>query len=211
MSRTLRGFLAVTIALGWLGLFLWSLVGTAGAAPESQFSPDIPATPTIAAPILEGPNLAPYADDSIRREKDRDPSAGGDPSAVDISFIDSPSATCYLPEPHTNTCYIQWSYLNVTASSSQYIISMTVAISNQIRAYYSGFFQTSMYIPGDMQSPGFRVACGEPGSGGKADLGRMYPYTIRARETGGLKAANYGTVYCPADTIRLYLPVIQHR
>ena len=203
MSRMLRGFLAVTIALGCLGLFLWSLVGKAGAAPESQSGPNIPARPTMAAPILTGPNQAPYPDDSIRREKD------GDPSAVDISFIDSPSATCYLPEPHTNTCYIQWSYLNVTASSSQYIISMTVAISNQIRAYYSGFFQTSMYIPGDMQSPGFRVACGEPGSGGKADLGRMYPYTINARETGGLKAANYGTVYCPADTIRLYLPIVK--
>jgi hypothetical protein len=200
MSRTLRGFLAVALALGALGIFLWSLVGTAGAVPEPQSGPGIPKTPTMAPP-----NLAPYPEDSIRREKD------GDPSAVDISFIDSPSATCYRPIEHTNTCYIQWSYLYVTASSSQYIISMTVSISNQIRAYYSGFFQSSMYIPGDMQTPGFRVSCGEPGSGGNADLGRAYPYTIRARETGGLKSANYGTVYCPADTIRLYLPIMNHR
>ena len=206
MSRKLSGWLAVGIALGCLGLFLWSLVGTAGAASDRIVVSSKQASST---PV-------PYPDNSARRESDGAVSPDGqssadvDPSAVLISFIDNPSATCYRPVEHTNACYIQWQYLNVTASTSQYIISMTVSISNEIRAYYSGFFQTSMYIPGDMQSPGFRVACGEPGSGGKPEFGMTYPYIVRARETGGLKAANYGTVYCPADTIRLYLPIVKH-
>jgi hypothetical protein len=78
---------------------------------------------------------------------------------------------------------------------------MTVAIENLPRAYFSGFFQTSMYIPGEMLTPGFRVACGTPGSAGNPYLGNQYSYTIRARETGGLKSANYGVVTCPADQV----------
>ncbi|TFG72189.1 MAG: hypothetical protein E4H27_03125 [Anaerolineales bacterium] len=128
-----------------------------------------------------------------------------------ISFIDSPSATCYNPVAGTGACYISWNYLYVTAASSQYVISMTVSIDNHIRAYHSGFFQTTMYIPYDMTAPGFLVTCGTKGSGGNPKLGNAYSYTIRARETSGLSAANYGSVTCPADTIKLYLPMIQRR
>jgi hypothetical protein len=135
----------------------------------------------------------------------------GDAQAPTISFIDSPSATCFLPASGTGACYIQWDYLYVTAASGSYVISMTVAIDNRIRAYHSGFFQSWMYIPEDMTAPGYKVACGAPGSGGTAGLGKTYAYTIRARETGGLSAANYGSVTCPADVVRVFLPLIQKR
>ncbi len=122
-----------------------------------------------------------------------------------ISFIDSPSATCYQPDTSRNTCYIEWSYLNVSASASQYIISMTVSIDNHLVAYHSGFFQTSMYIPDDMVGHGFKVACGPRRANG---LGNSYPYTLRARETGGLSATNYGSVTCPGVYL-LYAPLIR--
>jgi hypothetical protein len=122
-----------------------------------------------------------------------------------ISFIDSPSATCYQPDTSRNTCYIEWNYLYVTASSSQYIISMTVSIDNRVVAYHSGFFQTSMYIPDDMVGHGFKVACGPRNANG---LGKSYAYTLRARETGGLSAANYGSVTCPGVYL-LYAPLIR--
>jgi hypothetical protein len=125
----------------------------------------------------------------------------GDPNAPEISFIDSPTAQCYMPEAHKDTCYIQWSYLNVSASTSQYIISMTMAIDGRTRAYYSGFFQTSMYVPQELSNPGYKVACGPPGSDVNPRLGKTYAYTIRSRETGGLSAANYGSVTCPADVV----------
>jgi len=124
-----------------------------------------------------------------------------------ISTIDSPSPTCYLPAPGTGACYLAWSSIYVAASSGQYIITMTVSIEDELRAYHSGFFQNYMYIPGDMLAPGFRVTCGMPGDGGIPTLGNSYSYTIRARETGGLGAANYGSVYCPADVVRVYLPL----
>ncbi len=131
-----------------------------------------------------------------------------DAESPTISFIDSPSATCYLPTPGTGSCYIQWNYMYVTAASGSYIISATISIDNRLRAYHAGFFQTAMYIPGDMMDPGFRVTCGELGSGGNPLLGKMYAYTIRARETTGNSSANYGSVTCPADLARIYLPVL---
>ncbi|MBI5031746.1 MAG: hypothetical protein HZB51_14545 [Chloroflexi bacterium] len=134
--------------------------------------------------------------------------AGVTPHDPNISFIDSQSAMCYRPVPGTGTCYLAWNYLYVTASSGQYVISMTVAIDGGIRAYQSGFFQTYMYIPGDMYGRGFKVTCGLPGASGDPLFGKSYRYEIRARETGGLAAANYGTVVCPADASKLFLPNI---
>jgi hypothetical protein len=135
--------------------------------------------------------------DDGRREAD------GDGLSPNISFIDSPSPTCSLPEPGTNVCYIQWNYLYVTASAGQYIVTTTVALDGHLQAYFSGFFQESMYIPSDMTGDGFRVACGAPGVEGNPEQGYIYDYTIRARETGGLGAANFGTVSCPFDIVPL--------
>jgi hypothetical protein len=120
-----------------------------------------------------------------------------------ISFIDNPSATCYRPVAGTDACYVTWNYLYVTSTPGQYMISMTMAIDERLRTYIQGFFQTALYIPGDMLGKGLRVACGTPGVDGLAGRGYTYNYVVRAQETGGLKAANYGTVICPADIVSL--------
>jgi hypothetical protein len=127
-------------------------------------------------------------------------SSGNTPqaSAPNIGFIDSPTSTCYQPDPAQDTCYINWYYLSVSASPN-YMISMTVAINaigQVIR--YQGFFQTSMYAPYNMQDRGIKVACGPLGAGGNPYWGNAYAWTIRARDSSGLSSANYGTVYCPA-------------
>jgi len=169
---------------GILGiLVLWLTLGT----PDAPLAAAPPATP-----------------DTPHRE------ISGDTDSPNISFIDSPSATCYRPVAETGACYIRWDYLSVTAASSSYIISMSVTIDNHLRAYHTGFFQTSMYIPDDMVSPGFKVTCGAPGSGGDSAWGNSYSYVIRARETSGLSAANYGTVRCPADLPKAFLPWVVH-
>jgi hypothetical protein len=173
-SRALFVLLALAgIAAAWR----WVLVSGAAAAPKSA--------------VLQSPNDPPL------RERE------GPAEAPLISFIDSPSAECYRPVENTDACYIYWNYLYVTASTSQYIISMTVDIDGQKRAYHSGFFQNYMYIPSTMMGPGYKVACGVPGSGGLPSMGSSHAYTLRARETGGLGAANYGSVLCPADVVRI--------
>lgn len=128
------------------------------------------------------------------------PPDGDAPQRPNIGFIDSPSATCYQPDPSQDLCYINWYYLSVDASPN-YMITMT-AILNDFGpvVHTQGFFQTSMYVPYNMLGQGFKVPCGSPGAGGNPQLGNAYAYTIRARDSANLGSANYGTVYCPPFT-----------
>lgn len=120
------------------------------------------------------------------------------PEEPNIGFIDSPSATCYQPNPARDACYINWYYLSVSASPN-YMITMTATLNDfGPVAHTQGFFQTSMYIPYNMLGDGVQVACGPLGAGGNPTLGNAYAYTIRARDSANLSSANYGTVYCPA-------------
>jgi hypothetical protein len=120
-----------------------------------------------------------------------------------ISFIDSSTPTCARPAAGTNVCYVDWSYMSVIATPGQYMISMTVMINDRLRAYHQGFFQNAIYVPSDLMGMGFRVPCGTPGASGIPNMGNTYAYVIRAMETGGLKAANYGSVTCPADIVSI--------
>lgn len=122
---------------------------------------------------------------------------GNAPAQPNIGFIDSPSATCYQPDPAQDVCYINWYYMSVSASPN-YMITMTVMLNTfGVVDHVQGFFQTSMYVPYNMHGQGFKVACGAKGAGGDPGLGNAYSWTIRARDSANLSSANYGTVYCP--------------
>jgi hypothetical protein len=130
-----------------------------------------------------------------------------DTSSPDISMIDSPTPACSLPRLHTGVCIMTWYYMFVNAAPD-YIITMTVSIDNQPRARYSGFFQTSMIVPSGMMR--FSVPCGALGSGGDPNYGASHIFTLRARDTSGLTASNYGTVYCPADErLSIFMPILR--
>lgn len=117
-----------------------------------------------------------------------------------IGFIDSPSATCYQPDPGQDVCRLTWYYLSVSASPN-YMITMTLSLNNKGPiAHTQGFFQTSMYVPYNMLGDGVKVACGPAGAGGNPTLGNAYAYTVRARDSAGLSSANYGKAFCPPYT-----------
>lgn len=117
-----------------------------------------------------------------------------------IGFIESPTAGCVQPDTTKNECFINWYYMSVDANPN-YMITMTVQLNDfGYVANYNGFFQTSMYVPYNMNPQGYKVACGSLGEGGNPNLGKAYSYTIRARDSANLGSANYGTVYCPAYT-----------
>jgi hypothetical protein len=147
----------------------------------------------------------PVGPNSINREMQGEnlreiqgPASVDAPQEPNIGFIDSPSATCYQPNPLLNQCFINWYYLSVSASPN-YMITMTLTLNNVGPvAHTQGFFQTSMYVPYNMLGNGFQVKCGPLGAGGNPKLGNAYAYTVRARDSAGLTSANYGTVYCPA-------------
>lgn len=118
-----------------------------------------------------------------------------------IGFIDSPTATCYMPNPEEDVCYINWYYMSVDANPN-YMISMTVSLEEPYGrvAEMRGFFQTSMYVPYNMLGNGFRVPCGTALDPAHPSLGNQYSYTIRARDSAALGSANYGLASCPAYT-----------
>jgi hypothetical protein len=137
--------------------------------------------------------------DGENRREVSGPTIIDSPQQPSIGFIDSPSATCYQPDPALDSCYISWYYMNVNASPN-YMTAMTVtlnSIGTVVRV--NGFFQTSMYVPYNMLGNGIRVPCGSPGLGNAGpNLGAAYAWTIRAVDSAGLQSANYGTANCPA-------------
>jgi hypothetical protein len=182
MSYPFRISLSVLALLA--GLFLaWGVVQAAPAMQPSAGNPELPAL-TTPPPLPKQPTI----------------------ESPDISFIDSPTASCILPRANTGVCLMTWAYMYADASPN-YIITMTIGIDDKTRARYGGFFQSTMYVPSDMMV--FRVPCGAPGAGGDPNLGANHSYTLRARDSSGLASANYGSVTCPADMLaRNFLPLL---
>ncbi len=166
------------LALGWVGLL---------AALGSS------AWPATGSALSSGQNEA-------HREAPDGESPARERLAERISFIDSPSATCYALTPGRDECFLQWEHLSVSTATPDYLIELTLTIDGAFRAIHSGFFQRSIYVPADFYQPGFRVDCGRPGDSGDPTLGLTHSYAVRARDTKGLSAANYGVATCPAVT-----------
>jgi hypothetical protein len=155
----------------------WAAVAPAGAADDRE---------------------APYADAELPRAHDLKA------ESPDISGIDASTPTCYRAAVNSETCFVEWSYLYVTAGAGQYILDMRINIDGRVRSFSQGFFQTYMYIPADMYEPGFAVPCGLAGAGGVANLGNLYSYLISARDSAGQTATSIGSLYCPYATIPIF-------
>jgi len=131
------------------------------------------------------------------------------PAAPAAVSVDSPGPTCYREVPETGACHIQWTYLLVQLdTTANYVISMSVSIDDHKRAYLSGFFQNYVYLPSDYFGPGFKVACGAPGASGDPNLGARYDYLLLARASDGSVGRSGGSITCPANLARQFLPVI---
>lgn len=127
-------------------------------------------------------------------------------TSADISLITSSSPFCYQVNPVANRCLVNWEVLRVTTAAPAYMDVMTVTIDSRVRAVYRGFFSRTIDASSVMQGTGFIVPCGAFGAGGDPNTGLKHGFTIRARDTDGLKSANYGIFTCPGVRL-VYLPV----
>lgn len=179
-----------TCRTGRLGLALPMLLLTMPGTLRA-LDPCDPPPPSATAPM-------PFEEHpGARRESEMRRAAEGATAPL-IGYIDSPTAVCYQPDPAQDVCFVNWYYLAVDANPN-YMICMEVTLNDVGKvARYQGFFQTSMYAPYNLQDRGFRVACGALGASGDPNRGLSYAYTIRARDSANLGAANYGYVACPA-------------
>src|SRR4030042_3825661 len=83
-----------------------------------------------------------------------------DSNQPQISFIDSPTSACVQPDTTKDECFLNWYYMSVNADPN-YMITMTVQLNDfGFVGRYGGFFQTSMYLPYDMNPQGYQVPCG---------------------------------------------------
>ena len=118
-----------------------------------------------------GPNVINVETQGENSREILSPSKVDSPQQPNIGFIDSPSATCYQPNPLANQCFINWYYLSVSAAPN-YMITMTLTLNaTGPIAHTQGFFQTSMYVPYNMLGNGFQVKCGAAGAGGNPIVG----------------------------------------
>jgi hypothetical protein len=113
-----------------------------------------------------------------------------------ISFIESPSDTCYKPDPTQDACCTNWYYNSVSASPDYNYHDADHQLGGH-RGQDLGVFPGVGACPVQQLGEGFKVLCGALGSGGNPDLGATHAWTIRVRDSAGLSSANYGTVYCP--------------
>lgn len=125
-----------------------------------------------------------------------------------IGFIASPGASCSQPNPRKDDCHVNWTYVSVDAAPNS-MVAMWALLETDVALKVSGFFQTSMYVPGQSLGPGFSVPCGAPiddpnscpsppGRYVPLKVGNSYADTVKALDSAGLRSANYGTVTCPA-------------
>lgn len=173
----------------------WSLTFACFAALPSAPSPALAQLP------CDPPTMAPTMPHEEHPGALRESEISAIPKGAEvpqIGFIDSPTATCYQPDPQQNVCFINWYYMSVDASPN-YMICMEATINAIGKvASFRGFFQTSIYVPYNMNFRGFQVECGLLGAGGDPNRGNAWAWTIRAQDSSNLRSANYGTIYCPA-------------
>ena len=143
------------------------------------------AFPALALCLVWGPIAPAGAADSSRE-------------APEFNFFEVQTPTCYRARELSQICHVEWSYFYVEAGAAQYLLRLRVEIGGRVRANFQGFFQTVMYVPAEMYSPGFAVTCGQPGAGGDPRLGNQHSWVVRAEETGGGIATNSGAIFCPA-------------
>lgn len=122
---------------------------------------------------------------------------GGD-AGIAIGFIASDGPSCTQPNPAVNSCLVNFQRLRVDGGAN-YMIWMTVELNDRLVGKFRGFFQNVLDVANPF-GPGIKVPCGPIGSGTDLDLGpggRRYNFTIRAKDSAGLTATNYGTIWCP--------------
>lgn len=117
---------------------------------------------------------------------------------ITISAFSTQTPYCYQPDSAQDVCYINFYRHYVESAPATYMRAMTVTIQSKIRAVYRGFFQNSMYVGYDMQSPGFKVQCGALNSGGVPTMGKSYTYSIEVKDSDNGWSGNYGILRCPA-------------
>jgi hypothetical protein len=127
------------------------------------------------------------------------------PQAVSLT-VNNPY--CVQPSTASSTCLINLRYLSATSSDPNFL-GVQITINGKTRAYFSNFFENSVYITDRMMGKGLQVTCGRPNASGLPGYGLQYNLGISAIVSGGSPTTDIAVVTCPAFESKLYLPIVK--
>ena len=131
-----------------------------------------------------------------------------------VPLQSSPQATtltvsnpyCSLVTPSTGACYINIRYLS---ASDPLLTHVEITVNGKVRAYMTGFFETSAALSAGMLNDGLQVVCGKPNVSGIPNLGYQYSVGISVYANGSPTTTDTAVVTCPAFEAKINLPFIK--
>lgn len=126
------------------------------------------------------------------------------PDAVSLT-VSNPY--CAQAAPSSSTCLINVRNISATSSDSNFR-GVQITIDGKTRAFFSTFFETSVFINEQMMGKGLEVACGGPNASGLPGYGLQYNVGISAIISGSSSTSDTSIVNCPYFEARVYLPTV---
>lgn len=114
---------------------------------------------------------------------------------------------CAQASPASSTCLINVRTISATSSDPNFR-GLQITINGETRAYFSTFFETSVYINREMIGQGLEVTCGRPNASGLPGYGLQYSIGISGIISGGSSTTDTAIVNCPSFEARVYLPKV---
>jgi len=127
--------------------------------------------------------------------------------AASVSLTMS-NPVCVQALPASGTCSIQFASLYAAGSDTSFS-RVEVLVNSKLRAFMTGFFESSAYLTYDMLPGGLKVKCGRPNASGRPDYGLSYSLVANAYMVDGTSAFNSSTVFCPAYDGKTFVPLIR--
>ena len=114
---------------------------------------------------------------------------------------------CTQPAPASSTCLINARYISAKSSDPNFR-GVQITINGKTRAFFSNFFETSVFINKNMLGNGLQVVCGRPNASGLPDYGFQYNVGISAIVSGSSPTTDTAIVNCPSYEARVYVPMV---
>lgn len=115
--------------------------------------------------------------------------------------------TCTQAKDIAGTCYLNLRYLNASSSDPTFS-HVEISVDGKVRAFYSTFFESSVYVGNAMQGKGLQVKCGLPNASGDPLYGQQYQVVITAFLADVPSVTDTANVNCPYFLGKNLLPVV---
>jgi hypothetical protein len=133
-----------------------------------------------------------------------EPSQAASPAAITLN---QSNPTCTQINTGTGVCVINMRYLSATSNDPTFS-HVEISIAGKVRAYYSAFFESSIYVDYSMLGNGLQVSCGLPNAGGDPKYGKEYQIVTTVYLADVPTLTDTANVYCPYFIDKQLLPLV---